>query len=48
MDRENRLLVARGGGGRDSEMGKGYQKVQISSYKMTKSWGCNVQLGDYS
>ena len=35
-------------GGREvGEMGEGGQKVQISSYKMNKSWGCNVQCGDY-
>ena len=29
-------------------MGEGGQKVQISSYKMNKSLGCNVQHGDCS
>ena len=24
------------------------QKVQNSNYKISKSWGCNVQHGDYS
>ena len=24
------------------------QKIQISSYKGSKLWGCNVQHGDYS
>ena len=33
--------------GRD-EMGEGSQKVQNSNYKISKSWGCNVQHGDYS
>ena len=28
------------------KMGEGGQKVQISSYKICKSWGCNVQHGD--
>ena len=32
-------------GGKGREMGKGDQKVQISSYK---SWGYNVQYVDYS
>ena len=27
--------------------GKGSQKVQTSSYRINKSWGCNVQHGDY-
>ena len=30
------------------EMGEGGQEAQISSYKISKSWGCNVQHGDYS
>ena len=30
------------------KMGDGYQKVQTSSYKRSKSWGYNVQHGDYS
>ena len=29
-------------------MGKGGQKVQTSSYEIIKSWGHNVQHGDYS
>ena len=29
-------------------MGDGGQKLQTSSYKINKSWGCNVQHGDYS
>ena len=29
-----------------NEMGVGSQKVQISSYKMNKSWGTNVEHGD--
>ena len=28
------------------KMGEGGQKVQISSYKINKSWGCDVQHGD--
>ena len=52
---ENRWLVARGGQwgvGETSEEWekwvKGGQKVQTSSYKINKSWGCNVQRGNYS
>ena len=33
------------GGG---QMGEGTQKIQTSSYKINKSWGCNVEHGDYS
>ena len=29
-------------------MDEGGQTVQISSYKINKSWECNVQLGDSS
>lgn len=28
------------------EMGQGDQKVRASSYKMSMSWGCNVQHRD--
>ena len=31
-----------------NEMGKGGQKVQTSSCKINKPWGCNVQHGDCS
>ena len=30
-----------------TEMGEGSQKAQTSSYKINKSWGCNVQHGNY-
>ena len=39
-------MVARGGGRGVGEMGKGGQKIQTSSYKTNKSWGCNVRHGD--
>ena len=29
-------------------MSEGGQKVQTSSYKVNKYWGCNVQHADYS
>ena len=29
-------------------MGEEGRKAQTSSYKINKSWGCNVQHGDYS
>ena len=45
---KNRLVVARGKGWGVGEMGEGGQKVQTSSYKINKSWGCNVQHVDYS
>ena len=47
IDAENRFVVARGGGGQVGKMGEGSQKVQTSSYKISKSWGYNVQHGDY-
>ena len=31
-----------------AEMGEGSQKVQTSSYKINKSWECNVQHGNSS
>ena len=30
------------------ELGEGGQKVQTSTYKINKLWGCNVQYADYS
>ena len=35
-----------GGGEETGEMGEGGQNVQTSGYKITKSWGCNVQYND--
>ena len=46
LDIENKLVVARGQV--VGKMGEGGQKVQTSSYKINKSWGCDVQHGDYS
>jgi len=43
----NRLGVAKGGGEEVGEMAEGGQKVQTSSYKISRSSGCNVQHGDY-
>ena len=43
---ESRLVVARGG--RIWKMGEGGQRVQNSSYTMSKSWGSNIQHGDDS
>lgn len=43
MDTKKRLLVTkRQVGRRVGEMGKRYQNVQASNYKISKSWGCNV------
>ena len=30
------------------EMGEGGQNLQTFSYKINKSWGCNIQHGDSS
>ena len=30
------------------KMGEGGKKVQISSYKINKSWGCNGQHDDHN
>lgn len=29
-------------------MGEAGQKRQTSNYKISQSWGCNIQLGEYS
>ena len=46
-DAEDRLVVSRGGE-RGGELGEGARLVQTSSYKISKSWGCKVERGDYS
>ena len=38
-------LPEAGGGG---EMDERSQKVQTSSYKINKPWGCDIQQGEYS
>ena len=43
-----RFMVPEVGNGRVGKMGEGGQKVQTSSYNMNKSWGCNIQHGNYS
>lgn len=43
LDIQNRLLVCRGGEGK---MDEGDQKVP-NSYRVSQSWGCNVEDGDY-
>ena len=48
IDTENRLVVARGGCGGWAKMDEVHQKMQTSSYKVNKSWGYNVQHGDYT
>lgn len=48
-DIKNSLMVARGLPGLEvGEMGKGSQKAQTSNYKINKSWGSNVQCGEYN
>ena len=44
----NRLVVVRGESWQVGQMDEGGQKVQNSNYKISKSWGRNVQHGDYS
>ena len=51
VDIENGMGQPGGGGLRGvDKMDKrgGGQEVQMPSYKINKSWGCNVQHGDYS
>ena len=45
---ENELVVAKGRGWRVGEMGEGGQRIQTSSYKMSKFGGCDIYNGDYS
>ena len=40
--------LGRDGAERQCEMGEGSWKVQTSGYKISKSWGGNIQHGDYS
>ena len=43
------LMVARGLPGLEvGETGEGSQKAQTSSYKISKSWGSNIQCGEYN
>ena len=48
MIQRTKMVVARASVWMVSEMAEGYQKVQSSSYKINKSWGCNEEHGDYS
>ena len=43
---ENKLVATTGRGCWVGELGEGGQKVQTSSYKMSKLWGYNVRHGD--
>ena len=42
---ENESTIVTGNHGKKGEDG---QKIQTSSYKINKSWECNVQHDDYS
>ena len=46
IETESRIVVARVWG--MGEIGRCWLKVHISSYKMIKLWGPNLQIGDYS
>ena len=48
IDTENRLVVAKGRREGCGWNGWRESKVQISSYKINQTWGCNVQHGDHS
>ena len=49
IDTENKLMVARGEGGKHvGKIGEGDQEVKTSSYKINKSWGCNAQHREHS
>ena len=45
---DNRLVVARHRGKGEGEINEGDWKVQTSSYKIDKVWGCNIQHDGYS
>ena len=45
-DTQNILMVARGGGWGKRVMG--VKRCKSLSYAVNKSWGCNIQHGDYS
>ena len=47
IDTGKRLVVAIEEGGECGQK-EGGQEVQTSSYKINKSWGCNIQHDDYS
>ena len=34
--------------GQTQNVGEGGQKIQTSGFQISKSWGSNVQLGNYS
>ena len=36
------------GGGKMGKISEGDQEAQMSSYKISQSWGCNVQNREYS
>lgn len=42
------MVVARGGGQGVGSLGVIGEGSQTSNPKINKSWGCTVQLGDYS
>ena len=46
--KQNELVVAKGRGWRVGEMGECGQRIQTSSYKMSKFGGCDAYNGDYS
>ena len=48
IDTENRSVVSSGRVWEGWKMDEGGQKVQTSSYKINRCWGCEVQHGDYS
>ena len=47
-EKEIRFVVTKGMGLGEGELEEGGQKVQTSSYKINKYWGCNVQHDKYN
>lgn len=48
IDTENRLVFARGGSLGMGERGEERQKIPTPSFKINKTWGCDLQCGIYS
>ena len=48
IDTENRLVISRASKYGMGKMSEGSQKVQAYSYKINKSWRCNVKLNHCS
>ena len=48
IETENRLVVTKSWSRKRGDVGLSGQRIQISSHKMNKFWGSDMQYGDYS